>query len=44
MKRTATANWQGSLTEGTGTLDSQSGALAALPYTFNGRFVDESGQ
>lgn len=44
MKRTATANWQGSLTDGNGTLDSQSGALAALPYTFKGRFVDESGQ
>lgn len=44
MKRTATANWQGSLTDGNGTLDSQSRALAALPYTFKGRFVDESGQ
>ena len=44
MKRSATANWTGSLTEGNGTLDSQSGALAALPYTFKGRFVDESGQ
>ena len=44
MKRSATAKWMGSLTEGNGTLDSQSGALAALPYTFKGRFVDESGQ
>lgn len=44
MKRTATANWQGSLTDGNGKLDSQSGALSALPYTFKGRFVDESGQ
>ena len=44
MKRSATANWTGSLTEGNGTLDSQSGALSALPYTFKGRFVDESGQ
>jgi osmotically inducible protein OsmC len=44
MKRSATANWTGSLTEGNGTLDSQSGALAGLPYTFKGRFVDESGQ
>lgn len=44
MKRTATANWQGSLTDGKGSLDSQSGALASLPYTFKGRFVDESGQ
>ena len=44
MKRSATAKWMGSLTEGNGTLDSQSGALSALPYTFKGRFVDESGQ
>jgi len=44
MKRTATAHWSGSLQQGSGTLDSQSGALAALPYTFKGRFVDESGQ
>ena len=44
MKRTATANWKGSLQEGNGTLDVLSGAFAALPYTFKGRFVDESGQ
>ena len=44
MKRSATANWNGSLTEGNGTLDTLSGALSALPYTFKGRFVDESGQ
>ena len=44
MKRSATANWMGSLTEGNGTLDTLSGALAALPYTFKGRFVDETGQ
>ncbi len=44
MKRTATANWAGSLKEGTGTLDTQSGAFASQPYTFKGRFVDETGQ
>ncbi|WP_338721075.1 OsmC family protein [Devosia sp. XK-2] len=44
MKRTATANWTGSLTEGSGTLDVLSGALKTLPYTYKGRFVDESGQ
>jgi osmotically inducible protein OsmC len=44
MKRTATANWNGSLKEGTGTLDMQSGTFAAQPYTYKGRFVDESGQ
>lgn len=44
MDRHATANWQGSLKEGTGTLDTQSGTFKALPYSFKGRFVDESGQ
>ena len=44
MKRTATANWKGSAREGAGTLDTQSGALAAQPYTFKSRFVDESGR
>jgi len=44
MKRTATAQWSGSLTEGAGTLDMQSGAFAAQPYTYKGRFVDESGK
>ena len=44
MKRTANANWTGSLTEGSGTLDVQSGAFATLPYTYKGRFVDESGK
>jgi osmotically inducible protein OsmC len=44
MKRTATANWNGSLMEGNGTLDMQSGAFSRQPYTFKGRFVDESGR
>ena len=44
MKRTATANWTGTLTEGSGTLDVPSGAFAALPYSYKGRFVDETGQ
>ena len=44
MKRTATANWKGSLKEGGGTLTTQSGALVDQPYTHKGRFVDESGQ
>lgn len=43
MKRTATAVWNGTLTEGQGTLESQSGALSRLPYSFKGRFEDESG-
>jgi osmotically inducible protein OsmC len=44
MKRRATAMWQGTLTEGTGNLTSQSGAISKLPYSFKGRFQDESGQ
>jgi osmotically inducible protein OsmC len=44
MKRTATAIWNGTLKEGGGRLDSQSGALAGLPYTWKNRFGDESGK
>jgi len=43
MKRRATAIWQGNLTEGTGSLTSQSSALNNLPYSFKARFQDESG-
>jgi lipoyl-dependent peroxiredoxin len=42
MKRTATANWTGTLRDGTGTLDAPSGAFTKLPYGFKGRFVDET--
>jgi len=44
MKRSAQSIWQGTLTEGSGTLSSLSGALSSLPYSFKGRFVDESGK
>jgi len=44
MDRHATAVWKGTLTEGSGVLDSQSGAIASLPYSFKGRFQDESGK
>jgi osmotically inducible protein OsmC len=44
MKRQATAIWKGSLTEGSGTLDTQSGVFSAQPYSFKGRFQDESGK
>lgn len=44
MKRKATSIWNGSLKEGNGTLDTQSGVLEKQPYTFNARFVDESGK
>ena len=44
MKRTADAHWTGSLKEGEGSLDLQSGVFSNQPYTFKGRFVDETGQ
>ena len=44
MDRHATAVWSGNLKEGTGTLDSQSGALQGQPYSFKMRFEDESGK
>ena len=44
MKRHATAIWQGALADGKGTLDTQSGALQASPYSFKARFQDESGK
>ncbi|MGU3399081.1 OsmC family protein [Brucellaceae bacterium D45D] len=44
MDRKATAVWQGTLKEGKGTLNTQSGALKDLPYDFKARFEDESGR
>jgi lipoyl-dependent peroxiredoxin len=44
MDRHATAVWKGSLTEGSGTIDTQSGVLTKQPYSFKGRFQDESGK
>lgn len=44
MDRHATAVWKGTLSEGSGTLNTQSGAIAAAPYSFKGRFQDESGK
>ena len=44
MDRHATAVWKGSLKEGGGTLDTQSGAFKGVPYSFKGRFEDESGR
>ena len=44
MNRHATAVWKGTLTEGSGTLDTQSGALKGAPYSFKMRFEDESGK
>ena len=44
MDRHATAVWKGNLKEGAGTLDMQSGVFSAQPYSFKGRFEDESGK
>jgi lipoyl-dependent peroxiredoxin len=44
MDRNATAVWKGNLKEGGGSLTTQSGALANLPYSFKTRFEDESGR
>ncbi|HVX81685.1 MAG: OsmC family protein [Devosia sp.] len=41
MKRSATAQWKGTLREGGGTVSTQSGAISNQPYTFKSRFVDE---
>ncbi len=44
MKRTAQAHWQGALKDGAGKLDMQSGVFSGQPYSFKGRFEDETGQ
>ena len=44
MKRHATAHWEGSLGDGKGTIDTQSGALSSHGYSFKARFEDESGK
>jgi osmotically inducible protein OsmC len=44
MDRTANAVWKGTLKEGSGTIDLQSGAFKAQPYSFKMRFEDESGK
>jgi osmotically inducible protein OsmC len=43
MKRTASAHWQGSTQEGSGTLSAQSGTLKDTPYSFKARFGDGKG-
>jgi osmotically inducible protein OsmC len=44
MKRHANVVWKGSLTQGSGTLNSQSSAFKETPLTFKARFEDESGR
>jgi osmotically inducible protein OsmC len=43
IKRSATAQWQGTGKEGKGALTTQSGTLSATPYGFNARFGDGQG-
>jgi lipoyl-dependent peroxiredoxin len=43
MKRKASAQWQGDLKTGKGTLSSDSGVLESTPYSFSTRFEDIKG-
>lgn len=43
MKRSATAKWNGSGKEGTGTLNTQSGVLSNAQYSYKTRFADGIG-
>lgn len=43
MNRTASAQWQGSLKNGRGSLTTQSGTLSEVAYSFRTRFADEVG-
>jgi osmotically inducible protein OsmC len=43
MKRKGSAQWTGNLRTGKGTISTESGALANLPYGFNTRFGEEKG-
>ena len=42
-KRSASAVWKGGLQDGQGTVSSESGVLAGVPYSFAKRFGDEKG-
>ena len=43
MKRSATAVWKGGLKDGTGTVSTESGTLAGVPYNFRMRFEHDKG-
>lgn len=43
MKKRASANWQGDLKSGKGSISTESGALSKAPFGFNTRFEDEPG-
>jgi osmotically inducible protein OsmC len=43
MKKTASAEWKGSLRDGSGTISTQTGVLDHAPYGFRARFEDGPG-
>ena len=43
IRKRGSANWQGGLKDGTGTVSTQSGVLDKANYGFNKRFGDEPG-
>ena len=43
MKRTGSAVWKGGLKDGKGTVSTESGVLASVPYSFAKRFGEEKG-
>jgi len=43
MKRVGSAEWQGDIKSGKGTISTESGALKQLPYSFSTRFGEEKG-
>ena len=43
MKKTGSAEWEGSVREGSGTITTESGVLDSSPYGFNTRFEDGPG-
>lgn len=43
INKFASAQWQGGLKEGKGTISTESGALKDTPYGFNTRFEDQAG-
>ena len=44
LKRTATAQWQGTGAEGAGTVTAPGGVLTNTPYSFKTRFLDADGK
>ncbi len=43
INKTGSAQWQGTIKEGKGTISTESGAIKAQPYGFNTRFEDKTG-